>query len=140
MTLPQIPTIAVVDDDGAVRAALDNLLQSLGLGVVVFASAEEFLASPACRSAACLIADVQMPGMSGIDLQRHLAASGNRLPIILVTAFPKEQVRAQAEREGAYGYFAKPFEGRQLIACIERALQTSSDRHLLITRSPGSND
>lgn len=127
MTLRPVPTIAVVDDDGAVRAALDNLLQSLGLGVAAFASAEEFLASPACLSAACLIADVQMPGMSGIDLQRHLAASGNRVPIILVTAFPKENVRVQAEREGAYGYFAKPFEGRQLIACIERALNASGE-------------
>ena len=66
-------TVAVVDDDEAVRDALSNLLASLDLGVATFASAEEFLASPACRAAACLITDVQMPGMSGLDLQRHLA-------------------------------------------------------------------
>ena len=71
------------------RAALSNLLASLDLGVATFASAEEFLASPACRAAACLITDVQMPGMSGLDLQRHLADSGNRLPVILITPFPR---------------------------------------------------
>ena len=88
MTSSQPPTVAVVDDDEAVRDALSNLLASLDLGVATFASAEAFLASPACRDAACLIADVQMPGMSGLDLQRHLAESGNRLPVILITAFP----------------------------------------------------
>ena len=116
-------TVAVVDDDEAVRHALSNLLASLDLGVATFASAEAFLASPACRDAACLIADVQMPGMSGLDLQRHLAESGNRLPVILITAFPQEHVRRQAEAEGAFGFFAKPFEGGLMIQCIERALR-----------------
>ena len=116
-------TVAVVDDDEAVRHALSNLLASLDLGVATFASAEAFLASPACRDAACLIADVQMPGMSGLDLQRHLSESGNRLPVILITAFPQEHVRRQAEAEGAFGFFAKPFEGGLMIQCIERALR-----------------
>ena len=116
-------TVAVVDDDEAVRGALSNLLASLDLGVATFASAEAFLASPACRDAACLIADVQMPGMSGLDLQRHLSESGNRLPVILITAFPQEHVRRQAEAEGAFGFFAKPFEGGLMIQCIERALR-----------------
>jgi FixJ family two-component response regulator len=116
-------TVAVVDDDEAVRHALSNLLASLDLGVATFASAEAFLASPACRDAACLIADVQMPGMSGLDLQRHLSESGNRLPVILITAFPQERVRRQAEAEGAFGFFAKPFEGGLMIQCIERALR-----------------
>jgi FixJ family two-component response regulator len=115
--------VAVVDDDEAVRHALSNLLASLDLGVATFASAEAFLASPACRDAACLIADVQMPGMSGLDLQRHLSESGNRLPVILITAFPQERVRRQAEAEGAFGFFAKPFEGGLMIQCIERALR-----------------
>jgi FixJ family two-component response regulator len=119
----QPPTVAVVDDDEAVRHALSNLLASLDLGVATFASAEAFLASPACRDAACLIADVQMPGMSGLDLQRHLSESGNRLPVILITAFPQEHVRRQAEAEGAFGFFAKPFEGGLMIDCIERALR-----------------
>ena len=116
-------TVAVVDDDEAVRGALSNLLASLDLGVATFASAEAFLASPACRDAACLIADVQMPGMSGLDLQRHLSESGNRLPVILITAFPQEHVRRQAEAEGAFGFFAKPFDGGLMIQCIERALR-----------------
>jgi FixJ family two-component response regulator len=115
-------TVAVVDDDEAVRHALSNLLASLDLGVATFASAEAFLASPAGLSAACLIADVQMPGMSGLDLQRHLAENGNRLPVILITAFPQDHVRRQAEAEGAFGFFAKPFDGRLMIECIERAL------------------
>ena len=123
MTGPQPLTVAVVDDDEAVRHALSNLLASLDLGVATFASAEAFLASPACRDAACLIADVQMPGMSGLDLQRHLSESGNRLPVILITAFPQEHVRRQAEAEGAIGFFAKPFEGGLMIECIERALR-----------------
>ena len=122
MTGPQPLIVAVVDDDEAVRAALSNLLASLDLGVVTFASAEEFLASPACRAAACLITDVQMPGMSGLDLQRHLAGEGNRIPVILITAFPQDHLRRQAEAEGAYGFFAKPFDGRLMIDCIERAL------------------
>jgi FixJ family two-component response regulator len=116
-------TVAVVDDDEAVRHALSNLLASLDLGVTTFASAEAFLASPACRDAACLIADVQMPGMSGLDLQRHLCESGNHLPVILITAFPQEHVRRQAEAEGAFGFFAKPFDGGLMIDCIERALR-----------------
>jgi FixJ family two-component response regulator len=122
MTGSKPPTVAVVDDDEAVRAALSNLLASLDLGVATFASAEEFLASPACRAAACLITDVQMPGMSGLDLQRHLAGEGNRIPVILITAFPQDRLRQQAEAEGAFGFFAKPFDGGLMIDCIERAL------------------
>ena len=114
--------VAVVDDDESVRDALSNLLASLDLGVATFASAEEFLASPAGTAAACLITDVQMPGMSGLDLQRHLAGSGNRIPVILITAFPRDHLRQQAEAEGAFGFFAKPFDGRLMIDCIERAL------------------
>ncbi|HZX88388.1 MAG TPA: response regulator [Reyranella sp.] len=123
MRSSQPRTVAVVDDDEAVRHALSNLLASLDLGVATFASAEAFLASPACRDAACLITDVQMPGMSGLDLQRHLSETGNRLPVILITAFPQEHVRRQAEAEGAFGFFAKPFEGGLMIQCIERALR-----------------
>lgn len=122
VTIPDVPTIAVVDDDEAVRDALGNLLHSLGLAVAAFASAEEFLASPSRDSAACLIADVQMPGMSGLDLQRHLATTGSRVPVILITAFPREHIRRQAEAEGAFGFLAKPFEGRLLIDSLERAL------------------
>lgn len=121
-TDPALPTIAVVDDEEAVRAAVANLLSSLGLAVAAFGSAEEFLASPVTTTAACLITDIQMPGMSGLDLQRHLAASGNRIPVILMTGFPKEQARQQARADGAVGYLAKPFESRQLIELIDGVL------------------
>jgi FixJ family two-component response regulator len=121
---PALPTIAVVDDEESVRAAVANLLLSLGLEVAEFGSAEEFLASPACATAACLISDIQMPGMSGLDLQRHLAAAGNRIPVILMTAFPKDATRQQASADGAIGYLAKPFESRQLIELIDGVLAT----------------
>lgn len=123
-TEPALPTIAVVDDEESVRAAVANLLSSLGLAVAAFGSAEEFLASPVTTTAACLITDIQMPGMSGLDLQRHLAASGNRIPIILMTGFPKEHARQQASADGAIGYLAKPFESRQLIELIDGVLGT----------------
>lgn len=124
-TEPALPTIAVVDDEECVRAAVANLLSSLGLDVAAFGSAEEFLASPVTTTAACLITDIQMPGMSGLDLQRHLAASGNRIPIILMTGFPKEQTREQASADGAIGYLAKPFESHQLIELIDGVLVTT---------------
>jgi FixJ family two-component response regulator len=127
MTCSKTPTIAVVDDDEAVRDALRNLLASLDLGVATFASAEAFLASPASTAASCLITDVQMPGMSGLDLQRHLAGSGNRMPVILITAFPLDHARRQAEADGAVGFFAKPFDARLMIDCIERALAKKGD-------------
>ena len=115
-------TIAVVDDDEAVRSAIDNLVRSLGLRAVVFASAEAFLASGSSGTAACLITDVQMPGMSGVELQNHLAVKGSQMPVILITAFPREEVRAQVEARGAAGYLSKPFEPQVLVECLDKAL------------------
>lgn len=115
--------IAIVDDDEAVRSAIENLVRSLGFRAVAFGSAEDFLVSGSSSAANCLIADVQMPGMSGIELQGHLVATGNRMPVILITAFPKAHVRAQAESSGALGYLSKPFEANVLIECIDRALR-----------------
>ena len=122
MNALQEPTVAVVDDDEAVRGALVNLLSSLGLDVVAFASAEAFLESACWRKAACLVCDIQMGGMSGLDLQRHLLAAGSRVPVILLTAFPRDHVRREAEAQGAVGFFAKPFDGARLADCIEKAL------------------
>ena len=129
MTRSEAPTVAVVDDDESVREALGNLLASLGLGVATFASAEEFLASPACRAAACLITDVQMPGMSGLELQRRIVADGNGLPVILITAFPAGPCPPAGRGRGRLGTFAKPFEGRLMIHCIERALAETGASH-----------
>ncbi len=115
-------TIAVVDDDEAVRAAIDNLVRSLGLRAVAFSSAEEFLLSESSGTAACLITDVQMPGMSGVELQGCLADKGSKMPVILITAFPREDVRAQVEARGAAGYLSKPFEPQVLVDCLDKAL------------------
>ena len=122
MSSTQVPTVAVVDDDERLRHALRSLLGSLGLAVTDFASADDFLVSPACGAAACLITDVQMPGMSGLELQHHLIEGGNRLPVIFITGFLSEHVRHQAEAGGAFGIFAKPFDAELLIKCVERAL------------------
>lgn len=114
--------ISVVDDDSSVREAARRLLKALGYSTATFASAEEFLQSGHLQETACLITDVQMPGMSGIDLQDHLAANGNTTPVIFVTAFPEEALRERAVSAGAFGFLTKPISEPNLIACIDRAL------------------
>lgn len=114
--------IVIIDDDESVRTATASLVRSLGFGASCFASAEDFLGSPQLGAADCVISDVQMPGMSGLDLQRHLVARGHRTPVILITAFPEDRIRRQADTAGAFGFFAKPFDGHAMIDCIDRAL------------------
>jgi FixJ family two-component response regulator len=115
--------ISIVDDDKSVREAAKMLVRSLGYATETFASAEEFLKSGRLCDTACLITDVQMPGMSGVDLQSHLAANGHRTPVIFVTAYPEESVRARALNAGAFGFLGKPFSEDSLIACLDRALE-----------------
>jgi FixJ family two-component response regulator len=115
--------ISVIDDDASVRVAANNLLSSHGYLVETFASAEDFLQSTQVCDALCIIADVQMPAMSGLDLLTHLRARGNDAPFIFITAFPDESVRARALKAGAVGFLAKPFAGSVLIDCIESALK-----------------
>jgi FixJ family two-component response regulator len=117
-----LSVIAVIDDDASVRAATNNLLSSHGYLVHTFASAEEFLQSARLNDSSCVIADVQMPAMSGLDLLTHMRAKGHTAPFIFITAFPEESVRARALKAGAIGLLAKPFAGPALIACIEKAL------------------
>jgi FixJ family two-component response regulator len=114
--------ISIVDDDEAARLATDRLVRSLGWRSCVFASAEEFLRSPRLNDTCCLVTDVQMPDVDGLELQRRLVAQGCRMPIIFMTAFAEECVRAQALAAGAVGFLTKPFDGRTLIACIDAAL------------------
>lgn len=121
--------MSIVDDDDAVRTATQTFIRSLGYKTAAFASAEDFLNAPERETAACLIADIQMPGMSGLDLQRELARKRPSLPIIFITAFPEERVREQAMAAGAAGMLAKPYEGDVLIACIEKALAGTSNGH-----------
>jgi FixJ family two-component response regulator len=122
--LPQKVLIAVVDDDESVREALTGLLKSLGYRVVSFRSAKDFLHSRRRDGMACLIADVQMPGMTGPELYDRLVASGKPIPTILITAYPDEIVRARALQAGVQGYLAKPFSDGDLLTCLQSALHT----------------
>jgi FixJ family two-component response regulator len=116
--------ISIVDDDESIRLSLRDFVRSLGYVPNVFASAQEFLDSPRLNETACLISDVQMPGMSGIELQSRLKTLDCGTPIIFITAFPDERSRAQAIEAGAIGFLEKPFEARAMIALIETALQS----------------
>jgi FixJ family two-component response regulator len=115
-----LSVISVVDDDASVRAAIDNLLSSHGYIVHTFASAEEFLKSARLNDTSCVVADVQMPGMSGPDLLSHLRAQGYTAPFIFITAFPEE---IRASEAGAIASLAKPFSASSLIKCVETALR-----------------
>jgi FixJ family two-component response regulator len=115
--------ISIVDDDKSVREAAKTLIKSLGYATETFASAEEFLESGRLCDTACLITDVQMPGMSGVDLQSHLSATGHCPPVIFVTAYPEASIRERALSAGAFGFLGKPFSEDSLIACLDRALE-----------------
>src|ERR1700682_1502140 len=119
MIVRKTPVISIVDDDEAVRLALRSLVRSLGYASNVFASAEEFLESSDLNETSCLISDVQMPGMNGIELQSRLRILDRSTPVIFVTAFPDERSRARAIEAGAIGFLEKPFEGRGLVQLIE---------------------
>jgi FixJ family two-component response regulator len=120
--LSTLSIISVVDDDASVRVALNNLLSSQGYMVQTFASAEEFLQSAHLNESSCVIADVQMPMMSGLDLLTHMRTKGFNAPFILITAFPEESIRARALKAGATCFLAKPFAAPTLITCVETAL------------------
>ena len=115
--------ISIVDDDESVREATKGLVRSLGYVAETFGSAEEFLASERRSGTSCIITDVQMPGLSGVELQSRLIAEGHLLPIIFMTAFPEDRMRKRALEAGAYGYLSKPFDEGHLINCLDRALR-----------------
>jgi FixJ family two-component response regulator len=115
--------ISIVDDDEAVREATKGLVRSLGYAASTFASAGEFLASDRLQDTSCLITDLNMPGMSGVELQDRLIADGCRVPIIFITAFPDERVRARAMNAGAVCFMSKPYSQDRLIGCLENALR-----------------
>ncbi|MEH2612795.1 response regulator transcription factor [Bradyrhizobium sp. AZCC 1693] len=117
------PVISIIDDDGSVRAATHNLVRSLGYAVHTFASPEEFLRSSQLGDTSCVIADVRMPSMSGLELQAYLLARGHSLPFIFITAFAVESDRARALKAGAICYLTKPFDGETLIGCLDAALE-----------------
>lgn len=120
------PLIAVVDDDRGARAAIANYIESLGMDVVTFGSSEEMLASDETDGVACLVSDVQLPGLNGLGLFRALLARGAAIPVVFVTGFPDGAVRDEALGLGACAFFAKPFEGVALRRSIEAALAKTS--------------
>jgi len=120
--LPKERMISIVDDDLFVREALKRLMKSLGYSVSDFPSAAEFLESPTFGDTACLIADIHMPGMTGVELYGQLTAAGRAIPTILITAYPDDSVRERALNDGVLCYLTKPFRERDLINCVRSAL------------------
>jgi FixJ family two-component response regulator len=116
------PVISVIDDDASIRVASDSLLRARGYTVGTFASAAEFLGSPLIDETSCVITDVRMPGMSGVELQTVLRRQGRGMPFIFITAFPEESARLRALHDGAVCFLSKPFDAPTLIRCVEAAL------------------
>lgn len=114
--------ISIVDDDESIREAIQSLLRSVGFRVKTFASAEQFLQSDQIETTACLILDVRMPGMSGLELQRRLMATQCHIPIVFVTAHGDEEARSRAMQEGAVEFLLKPFSEEALLNAIQAAL------------------
>src|SRR5690242_21682658 len=115
--------LAILDDDRSVQTALQDLIESEGLSTLCFGSAEQFLDSSAQRNAACLIADIRMPGMSGLELQTKLKAERCRIPIIFITAHGDAKMQTQAMRDGAVKFLAKPFDNTVLLEAVHAALE-----------------
>jgi FixJ family two-component response regulator len=113
--------IAIVDDDQGCRVALETLMRSVGRRAFGYGSAEEFLNSEVLHHTSCLITDLQMPGLTGIELQDRLIADGHRIPIIFISAHPDDDVRTRAMRAGAVAFLEKPVDAHRLIGCIESA-------------------
>src|SRR5213593_4815320 len=116
--------VSIVDDDDLMRSALQGLLKAVGLPARAFASAEEFLESGQQHDTGCLIADIRMPGMSGLDLQARLNAQQIRIPTIFITAHGDERMRMQALRAGAVEFLAKPFDDELLLDSVRAALES----------------
>ena len=120
-----LPLISVVDDDDSVRESLRRLIRSVGFAVQVFASAEQFLNSDDLLHTHCLILDVKLPGMNGLELQHQLAVTGRGIPIIFITAHGDDAARARALRDGALDYLFKPFSEEALLTAINSSLTSN---------------
>ena len=128
LPMPGAPVIAIVDDDEAVRSSLASLVRSLGYDVRIYGSGVDFLGDGLSPEPACMIADIQMPLMTGDELQAKLVQSGRIFPIIFMTAFPTEPVRRRVIAAGAHCYLSKPAGEGEIIRCLEEALATHSSR------------
>jgi FixJ family two-component response regulator len=115
--------VSIIDDDPLAREGIRELVESLGYKARVFVSAQDFLQSGAIATTGCLITDLQMPGLNGLDLQQRLQAQGHRTPVILITAYPSEKHRSRAMNAGAVGFLSKPFEEQSLVKCLIAAMK-----------------
>src|SRR5271163_3170925 len=123
--MPKASLVSVVEDDRFFRESMRRLMRSLGYVVEAFPSAADFLASPRLAETACLIADVHMPAMTGLELYRHLVETGHAVPTIPVTAYPNDVERARALNDGVVCYLQKPVDEQHLIECLRAALTSS---------------
>ena len=115
--------VSIVDDDPHAREGIKELIESLGYNALAFVSAQDFLQSGAVAKTSCLITDLQMPGLNGLELQERLQAQGYQTPVILITAYPNESHRRRALSAGAVGFLSKPFEERSLLECLTIAME-----------------
>ena len=120
--------ISIVDDDALARDGIREIVESLGYKARTFISAEHFLESGVIAETACLITDLQMPGLSGLELQQALRSQGYHTPVILITAYPNEKHRTGALANGAVGFLTKPFDERSLIECLTVAIKLRSSQ------------
>ena len=120
--MPEGPLIAIVDDDRSIREATQDLLKAAGFSASAFGNSMSFLGSPLRASVVCLVADMRMPGMTGVELHEHLAASGIGIPTIIITAHPEEIPRERARQAGISCFLAKPFTPDELLECVREAL------------------
>src|SRR5690349_1074848 len=128
--MSETPLIAIVDDDALARDGIRELVASLGYEAITFGSAQDFLASSALAKTTCLITDLQMPGLNGLELQEAIRSRGYCTPVILVTAYPSEQHRKRALDNGAVGFLSKPFDEGSLIRCINAAIKSPLSRQM----------
>ena len=119
------PLVVVVDDDRSIRNATRDLLKAAGFSTATFEDAESFLASASRTTAACLVADMRMPGMTGLELYEALVASGNSIPTVLITAHPEDVTQTRAREAGITCYLSKPFAPDDLLECVREALAKS---------------
>jgi FixJ family two-component response regulator len=122
--MSEVPLISIVDDDALARDGIGALVESLGYNVITFTSAEHFLQSDVITKTACLITDLQMPGLNGLELQEALRSQGHRTPIILITAYLNENNRNRALDGRAVGFLSKPFDEASLIECLTAAIKS----------------
>jgi FixJ family two-component response regulator len=126
--MPEAPLISIVDDDALARDGIRELVDSLGYNSATFMSAEHFLEDGMIAETTCLITDLQMPGLSGLELQQALRSQGYHTPVILITAYPNEKHRTRALGNGAVGFLSKPFDERSLIECLTVAIELRSSQ------------